>query len=269
VTRAPDNLPVVLAEARRRWRVEVAAPYEPGGRTAWVAPARTRAGDDVVVKIGWPHPEAEHEAAGLTFWAGQGAVRLLDTFLIDETPALLLERCVPGRLLAGEVAAEDQDVVVADLLHQLWRPPPPDHGFRPLQQMCRMWADGAMARLATCASRDDRAVRDGVALFAALADESDAEVVLFTDLHAGNVLSSRRAPWLAIDPKPYVGDPTYDALQHLLNTPRLHTEPRALVARMAGLLGLDPGRLRRWLFARCAIEAVDDPMLVAVVHWLR
>ena len=38
----------------------------------------TRAdGSEVVLKIGWPHKEAETEAAGLRFFAGQGAVRPL------------------------------------------------------------------------------------------------------------------------------------------------------------------------------------------------
>ena len=38
-----------------------------------------------------------------------------------------------------------------------------------------------------------------------------AEVVLATDLHAGNVLQAERQPWLVIDPKPFVGDPAFDA----------------------------------------------------------
>jgi streptomycin 6-kinase len=38
---------------------------------------------------------------------------------------------------------------------------------------------------------------------------------LCTRLHVGNVLAAEREPWLVIDPKPYVGDPTYDVLQHV------------------------------------------------------
>ncbi len=44
-------------------------------------------------------------------------------------------------------------------------------------------------------------------------------MLLCTDLHPDNVLAAEREPWLAIDPKPYVGDPTYDPLQHMLNFP--------------------------------------------------
>jgi streptomycin 6-kinase len=39
--------------------------------------------------------------------------------------------------------------------------------------------------------------------------EHDMAVVISTDLHAGNVLGAEREPWLAIDPKPFVGDPAY------------------------------------------------------------
>ena len=69
----------------------------------------------------------------------------------------------------------------------------------------------------------------------------------------------RREEWLAIDPKPFVGDPAYDAVQHMLNCDgRLASDPVALARRMAGLLDLDPERVARWLFARCAQEAIDD-----------
>lgn len=96
----------------------------------------------------------------------------------------------------------------------------------------------------------------------ALPGTADRQVVLCTDLHAGNILAARRAPWLVIDPKPYVGDPAYDALQHMLNCDgRLSADPLALVRRMAALLGLDPGRLRMWLFARCVQESPGWPEL--------
>jgi streptomycin 6-kinase len=90
-----------------------------------------------------------------------------------------------------------------------------------------------------------------------------------TDLHAGNVLAAGREPWLAIDPKPYVGDPTYDPLQHMLNcSERLQADPHGLVRRMADLLDLDADRLVRWTFARCVIESPDDPALAAVARSL-
>jgi streptomycin 6-kinase len=101
--------------------------------------------------------------------------------------------------------------------------------------------------------------------FVALAAPSERDVLLCTDLHAGNVLAAQREPWLVIDPKPYLGDPCYDVLQHMLDCEeRLAVDPAGLAQRMADLLDLDGERVRRWLFARCVIEGVDDPGLQAV-----
>lgn len=40
--------------------------------------------------------------------------------------------------------------------------------------------------------------------------------------------------------------------------------PGGLAQRMADLLDLDGHRVRQWLFARCLIEGVNDPMLQTV-----
>jgi streptomycin 6-kinase len=62
-----------------------------------------------------------------------------------------------------------------------------------------------------------------------------------------------------IDPKPFVGDPAYDATQHVLNCmTRLRSDPAGLIARFANLLDVDPGRVRLWTFARAAAEPRDD-----------
>jgi streptomycin 6-kinase len=268
MTRPPDNLDVVVAGVTACWSLQMGPPIEPGGQCSWVAPATRADGEAVVVKIGWPHPEAEHEAEGLLHWAGDGAVRLLDSTEIGGTPALLLERCIPGTHLSAVAAPDEQDVVVAGLLRRLWRDPPSEHGFRPLAQMCRMWAADGASRLRQAAGDDPGMIGTGLDLFVQLGSDPVPGVVLFTDLHAENILASQREPWLAIDPKPYVGDPTYDALQHMLNVPRLHTDPIGLAERLAELLDLDADRLRRWLFARCAVEAIGDRELQAVMKQL-
>src|SRR3954454_10107279 len=91
------TLPATIARLARAWSLTVEAPFQPGGQTAWVAPARDRAGADLVLKVAWRHPEALHEADGLRAWAGRGAVRLHASTDCDaETTALLLERCRPG-----------------------------------------------------------------------------------------------------------------------------------------------------------------------------
>jgi streptomycin 6-kinase len=109
--------------------------------------------------------------------------------------------------------------------------------------------------------------RAGITLFRELPASAGREVLLSTDLHAGNVLAAQRELWLAIDPKPYVGDPHYDVLQHMLNCgERLASDPVGFARRMAGLLGLDHHRLLLWLFARCVQESPGWPPLADIAR---
>ncbi|HUF70799.1 MAG TPA: aminoglycoside phosphotransferase family protein [Longimicrobiales bacterium] len=120
--------------------------------------------------------------------------------------------------------------------------------------------------------RDVALVEDGLRVFEELSAGGDDGVLLATDLHAGNVLTAQREPWLVIDPKPFIGDPAYDATQHLLNCkPRVHADPRGTVARFAELLDVDSERVRLWLFARVAAEPRDawEANAVALARLLR
>jgi streptomycin 6-kinase len=259
-------LPQTVGDLAERWSLELGEPYQPGGQCAWVAPARNAAGEDLVLKVEWRHDESVHEADALRVWSGDGAVRLHAADAFGQTIALLLERCVPGVPLGDTTPGPEQDVVVAGLLRRLWTSPPRDHPFRPLQVMCDRWADQFEDELARSPRKVDAGLaREGIAMFRALPGTADRSVLLCTDLHAENILSSRREPWLVIDPKPYVGDPAYDPLQHMLNCPdRLAADPAGLARRMADLTGLDPGRVTAWLFARCVQESAGDPQLAQV-----
>ena len=96
-------------------------------------------------------------------------------------------------------------------------------------------------------------------MFRRLSRTGPNDVLLCTDLHASNVLSGERHPWLLIDPKPYVGDPHYDVSQHLLNcSGSLQADPIGLLTEVAELAGLDTARVRQWLFARCVQETLSD-----------
>jgi len=261
------SLPATVALLQQRWSLALGDPFRPGGQTAWVAPVRSNVGDNLVLKVAWRHTEAAHEADGLRWWNGAGAVRLHAAEQFNDTSALLLEQCVPGTSLAGRSEPE-QDIVIAGLLQRLWRDPVPVHPFRPLQVMCHQWADEFEQRApGGGAVLDPGLAREGIGLFRTLPATAERAVLLCTDLHAENVLAAEREPWLVIDPKPYVGDPTYDPLQHLLNCDeRLRADPCGLVRRMADLLGLDPERLLLWLFARCVQESPDHPGLAGVAR---
>jgi streptomycin 6-kinase len=241
---SPDTLAVVA----ERWSLTVGAPFEgPEVSAAWVAPVRRADGTNAILKLGMPHMEARDEIAGLRFWDGDPTVRLLDAD--EELNAMLLERCEPGTHLRT-LPEREQDVVVARLLRRIWREPDGLHPFRPLSEMTAHWVAETRAHEADWV--DPGLVRAGLELF----DEPPpGTVLLATDLHAGNVLRAEREPWLAIDPKPFVGDPAYDATQHLFNCDeRIQQRPFETIDRFADLVELDAHRIRRWIFTRAAAE---------------
>ncbi len=249
----------LVAELVETWSLaDVRRPFQPGGCSAWVAPVRTADGRDAVLKVGWTHDEALHEADGLRFWAGDGTVRLYASRAEGATTALLLERCLPGTPLSEAERPERQDVVVTDALRRLWREPPGDTPFRPLAEMCDAWADEFEDDAADAVDPvDPGIIRAGMELLRNLPRTAQRNVVLGTDLHAGNVLAAEREPWLVIDPKPYVGDPAYDPVQYMLNNPgRLISDSDGFIGRIADLAGVDRERLAQWVFARCVSESI-------------
>ena len=249
------RLPSTLGDLQQRWSLSLGAPLDcEEVSCAWVAPVKRADGTAAVLKLGMPHMEAEHEIQGLRFWDGDPTVRVLEAD--DDVGAMLLERCEPGTVLRSLGEAE-QDLVIARLLKRLWRSPAAPHPFRPLSALTAYWSAETLA----CAEQwpDRGLVGEGLRLLKELPLGAPTEVLLATDLHAGNVLRAQRQPWLVIDPKPFVGDPAYDATQHLFNCDaRMRSDPDGTIRRFADLLGVDHERIRLWTFARAAAEPRDE-----------
>ena len=180
-----------------------AAPFT-SGVAAWTAPARTRAGADVVLKVSLPHDEARGEAAALRHWAGRGAVRLLDDAPDDW--ALLLERCRPGSSLAVDTASDDDRLgagarVLAALGGGGAGPAVAPAGIRRMGAACDRGADVLLRTADRAARRPDAGVpvdRGQVDAAAALLRELPAsaarDVVVHGDLNPGNVLRADGRP---------------------------------------------------------------------------
>jgi len=249
------GLPAVVQELELRWELTPDAPLsgeEPS--CSYVEAVRRPDGTPAVLKISMPHMEQEHETDGLRFWNADPTVRLIESD--DELRAMLLERCHPGTTLRVLDECE-QDIVISSLLRRLWRPLPTLHRFRPLSALIEYWSNETLAEVEQWP--DGGLVREGLRVFKELPHTATTDVLLATDLHAGNVLHSEREPWLVIDPKPFVGDPIYDGTQHLFNcSARLQSHPDRTIRRLADLLGVDYERLRLWTFARAAAEPRED-----------
>jgi streptomycin 6-kinase len=268
------GLPTIVADLTDRWSLQVGEPFQPGGQCSWTAPATDPVGTELVLKVGFRFPgdEERDEAAGLRLWDGNGAVQLHAAHQGESHYALLIERCVPGTPLGRALPGPEQDQVVAGLLRRLWAQPHGAYPFRRLTQMCTAWADQFEQEYADAADADridPGLARAGIVLFRVLPETAKVRVLLCTDLHGDNILAAQRAPWLAIDPKPYVGDPAYDVLQHILNCEdRLAADPAGLATRMAGLAGINADRVRQWLFARSVQESIGSPLMRQVARRL-
>lgn len=252
-----ERLPYLLRDLESRWSLRPGEALDHPGGGSWVALVTRASGEPAVLKLPMPHMEGRDEIPGLRFWNGEAAVKLLEAD--PESGAMLLERCLPGTALQSEPEAR-QDEVIADLLKRIWnqaRNGPDLSGFRPLSLMVELWSEETISQRHLWP--DAELVNEGLQVFQELAGPAPTDVLLATDLHAGNVLRSQREPWLMIDPKPFLGDPAYDPVQHLMNCEtRLHRDPVELVRRVADLAEVDAERLRLWTFARTAAEPRDD-----------
>ena len=259
-----DRLPALLAGLIDEWGLGVDGPPV-HGYAAIVVPVRTDAGEPVALKVGWPHPEAEHEHLALQHWRGQAAVRLLRAD--PRRFALLLERLHPQDLAAlGDVEACE---IVGDLYRRLHVPAPPQ--LATLSSRVRRWTD-RLAALPRDAPLPRRLVEQAISLgrrFAA--DEATDGRLLHTDLHYENVLAGDREPWLAIDPKPLSGDPHYEVAPLLWNRweelgapggPGVRRGLRARFHAAVDAAGLDEDRARDWVVVRMLCNALwrlQDP----------
>jgi streptomycin 6-kinase len=252
-----ESLPALLEKLTGRWSLCVGPPFDHDGACSWVAPVVRSDGTPAVLKLAMPHMEGEHEIEGLRFWNGNPTIRLLEAD--KESGAMLLERCQPGTTLRSEPEPA-QDKVIAELLKRIRSANLYSNGFqqfRHLKEMLEVWRHETLAQKHKWS--DSALVKEGLSVFQALSHPSPTDTLLVTDLHAGNILRAARAPWLVIDPKPFVGDAAFDVVQHLINCEeRLHADPIALLNRVAGLAEVDPERVRLWTFARAAADPRED-----------
>ena len=99
------------------------------------------------------------------------------------------------------------------------------------------------------------------------------------DLHGGNVLRAEREPFLAIDPKPLVGERAFDVASllrdrrgELARDPSPARRVRRRLDQLSADLDLDRERMRRWAVVHALAWGMADdewfPDIVACAAWL-
>jgi len=228
------------------------------GHCALVDPVRTRDGQPAVLKIGWPHAEADHESLALRHWAGVGAVRLLRAD--PRRSAMVLERADAGRDL-NTLPADAACEVVAGLYGALHVPAFPQ--LRLLSERAAAWSMQLLA-LPRTAPLPRRLVEQAAGLAGALAADPGCDGrLVHTDLHYDNVLAGVRQPWLVIDPKPLSGDPHYEVAPllwnrwaELVDTGNVRTAIRNRFHTVVDTAELDEDRARDWVVVRQLVNAM-------------
>ena len=258
-----EALPRLVLECAENWCLSVFPPYEPG-TLAWVAPVDLADGTPAELKINCADANAHYEADALRWWDGNGAVSLLAE---DPTRgALLIERCESGEPLSSVEREEDVCAISADILARLWSIERQHPQLPSLEEVVHQWLleihTNAPAVSQLCpAVLIDAATSDGLDLVASQPDVT----LLHQDLHCDNVLSNGGS-WLAIDPKPMIGERALDVAPILADRRealRRAAHPVSVVRRRLDFLvdlSLDRDRVARWALVQTLGRALTPPI---------
>ncbi len=252
-----ENLPRIISEIEEKWRVKLEAPF-PNLSYHFVAPGRSAENGEVVVKIGIP-AEAQNilfERDILRDLDGSAVNRLLD--FDEDRFAFLLERLKPGRNLKEVCEGNDEQAVeiAIGVMRDFWRRPPLPYDFYPLDY----WFNGLLKAERT--EFDELTADKALDIFYDGVGMSAEKLLLHGDFHHENILSARRTPFLAIDPKGIVGLNAYDIAvflnnhaKWLINEPKLFEKIALALDEFSGAFHIKPQFLRRWCFAYAVLSA--------------
>lgn len=251
------RLPEIVSRLIDEWELAIGDPLS-GGTSSLVLTVNLRDETPAVLKVPFVEDENRHEAAALRHYGGVGAVQL---YRHDpQSDALLLERLLPGTGLGTYPDADAAIDIACRLLRRLWHTPRRDHPFALVRDLAHGWADAFPAENDRYGCPFPARLAEELAQLAReLAQTGGDDVVVNRDAHLANILAAEREPWLLIDPKPLVGDRSFDGAYLLLDrlgeTPTRSAVP-PLLGQLAAGLGVDRERLHGWAFLRAFENAL-------------
>lgn len=198
------GLPRIVDELLGRWGCAPDGEVVHGG-VGVIVPVRRRAGEIAVLKVSFPHPGNVHEPDAFAAWEGRGAVLLHERD--DELYAMLLERA--HQVTRAETSDGDEVVRVAGRIsRRLASTPPP--ALPRLQEQAVAWEEQLRKDAEQLTHTLAPHVVDAAVATVRELGRVQPDILIHGDLHARNILRADREPWLAVDPKGFVGDPAYD-----------------------------------------------------------
>lgn len=244
------SVPDIMATLALRWSLEFDDPIGRGNSSV-VWRCRRADGAGAVLKL-IPEPEiAQAEARALRVWERSG--RVPKVFEHDPAVGALLLEAIPNE---SPLSERDEGVPVsdvADLIGGLHRTDVSvaDHGVVSLaegvERMFSRWTSQSEHNRVVGEIVPIERVNQGLQLAQTLATYQTDTVLLHGDLHPGNVLDGGDTRGLiAIDPRPCIGDPAFDAVDWVfwpVDDPQ-NWRPRC--SELAMILSVDGERLWDW-----------------------
>jgi len=239
-----NKLPQFLSRMEKQLAIKLQPPFSHLNYN-YVAPA-IKENKPYVLKCCIPNKALNTEITALEHYNGNGAIQLIDSNA--EQGWLLLERCEPGDMLLSVDDDEEATTIAVNIMQQLWKPIQESAPFPTISD----WLLDLKPSQLIPKQLMDFAIETAKDLLA-----SQGELVLLHgDLHHYNILSSKRQPWLAIDPKGVIGEREYD-IGALMRNPIPKKLTKKLLEnrldKITELTGFDKQRLLRWSIVQATL----------------
>lgn len=251
------------------WSIKVGAPFA-GIEYNYVAPAVTKGGQNVVIKIAppWEPVEIFGEASYLAARNGRRCVRLLDQHA--EARAILLERIFPGKTLVEHYAGREGDAIdpAIDLL-KMGLMPVPENDDRIV--CIDNWFESMRQNFANTAFATAYAEK-ALEIYDRLSKQPGRTFYIHGDYHPGNIVTSSEGSFCVIDPKGWIGHIGYEISVFLNNfydwqkrKPDVRANVDRAVDKFSDAFDISEVEIRQWAYAGMVLGAwwnfVDMPEL--------
>jgi streptomycin 6-kinase len=246
-----EALPDLIAEMTSSWDLLVTGTAKDADAFGITIPAR-RGDERVLMRISYPDGWSLDQTKALHAWDGNGVVRLLEH---DPRGAHLRAAPDPGTPLSSERNQMRAFRLAADALRALWIEPP--DGLQTVTAEVRAWVAEMSSRFESVHQPFEISLlHEAEQLFRAYMPTQTTKVLLHGDARLDAfVMDGERA--VALDPKPLVGEPAFDAGSLLRDRPGElvldFAAGRALMQsrleQLTDLLDVSASRVKGWAFA--------------------
>ena len=231
----------------------------------------------IILKIGMNSKALAKEASCLKAFAKHAVAEVI----ADDDNMIIMQRALPGTTLKDYFPDNDIDAskIVCVIIKEIHKASiPKNHNFYDLRELFNT--------LDQKLDIPDQILAKAKHLRDKLLSTTTKEVLLHGDLHHDNILKNGDRPvdrslgaggWLVIDPKGFIGDPSFEPAAYLCNPiPELlqENQPHEIIEKRINIcsaeLGIDSKRIADWLYVKsvlCLAWSLEDNLDAS--YWLK